>query len=253
MVKNLDSSNCIGVYLFADAHYCNSLKRDAEAFIFSHFLDVLGEEEFFSLSHEDLGELLLSEKLRIDNEFQVLKAAIDWISHDLQTRRRHIFSLVKCIRLPIISQQQLERYVEGLKDLGLKIGLRKILQDYKSDFSLARDARMGKINVINWQPRQCAKKNIYVIGGYSRLQDAKWSDNITLGNMEMFDSFKQTWTLLPPLRYARSGIGVAALAGRIYAVGGESNSLIHDSAEVYDPDERCWKPIPSLTSPRYPY
>lgn len=71
MIENLDPSNCIGVYLFGDAHACKELQDVAKSYIHVNFQDVIQEDEFFCLSQDNLSQLLKSEKLRIDNEFQV--------------------------------------------------------------------------------------------------------------------------------------------------------------------------------------
>ena len=43
------------------------------------------------------------------------------------------------------------------------------------------------------------------------------------------------------LRLARSGHGVTVMDGCIYVAGGESDSMIYDSVESFDPAENKWQ------------
>lgn len=51
----------------------------------------------------------------------------------------------------------------------------------------------------------------------------------------------QEWSSIVPLKFARSGHGVTVMEGRIYVAGGESDSMIYDSVECYDPSDKKWQ------------
>ena len=60
-----------GIMLFAELHKCEDLAQSAVTHIHFNFRKVVKEEEFLDLPKEHLCELLASERLRIDNEYQV--------------------------------------------------------------------------------------------------------------------------------------------------------------------------------------
>lgn len=60
------------MFLYAEAHGCASLKKKAESYIFNNILEIVLEDEFFTLSWDQVANLMSSEKLRIENEFQVI-------------------------------------------------------------------------------------------------------------------------------------------------------------------------------------
>ena len=53
--------------------------------------------------------------------------------------------------------------------------------------------------------------------------------------MEKYDSETNRWTLVRKMSCPRGGVGVAALGGKIYAVGGHDGSNYLNSVECYDP------------------
>lgn len=59
-----------------------------------------------------------------------------------------------------------------------------------------------------------------------------------------------SWTILSPMPTPRELLGVAAVGGKIYAIGGYSNCCNSSSTEVYDPASSSWSekspmPIPT--------
>src|SRR6185437_2307145 len=61
---------------------------------------------------------------------------------------------------------------------------------------------------------------------------------------------RKCWRTLPHLIEARSGLGVAALDGRIYAIGGFGANGFISTVEEYDIEDRKWTPTQDLPSPR---
>ncbi|XP_050402889.1 actin-binding protein IPP isoform X1 [Patella vulgata] len=248
--QHLNTENCIGIYLFCDAHSCQDVKQAAELYIQKHFLQVSKTEEFLQLPKDELIHFLSSENLRLENEIQAFNAAIVWINHDLISRRKEIFDVMKPIRFPIIHEKHLEKFQEECTDISLKIAVHKIIQDYKMTRKLCLELQLSRIDPTMLQPRLCARKNIYVIGGYSRKRGDRWSDMHTLKSVERFDTFHKQWHKLPNMKKPRSGLGAAVLCGKIYIVGGENDSLIHDCVEMFDPDDGKWMELGNMTDPR---
>ena len=233
--------------MFGESYGCKELQKTSERFIHSHFASVANEDEFKTLLTKDLlVQLLHSENLRIDNEFQVFEIAISWILCDVTQRRKHLFDLMCHIRFPIISQNQLEAYVNKVEDLSLKVALQKTVYDNYQLRALAEARRRPYLFV----PRRCARKCVYVVGGYSREEGGRWSDSHSLTTVQCYNTYNEEWMQLASMTSARSGHGVCAVNGLVYAIGGENDSLIFDGGEVYDAAQNEWTPIAPMTSPR---
>lgn len=65
-----------------------------------------------------------------------------------------------------------------------------------------------------------------------------------------WDACSRTWTIVSPMTGARSTCGVAALRGRLYAVGGRDGGACLRSVECYDPATNHWTNCAPMTRRR---
>lgn len=70
-------------------------------------------DEFRALSKDQLVRLLRSEELRIEDEYQVFTAAMDWVLQDMAKRKKHVVEVLEPVRFPLLSPQRLFKYIEG--------------------------------------------------------------------------------------------------------------------------------------------
>ena len=68
--------------------------------------------------------------------------------------------------------------------------------------------------------------------------------------MERYDPGTDAWEAVAPLTLARFGAGVAALEGKLYAVGGRVENEALSSLERYDPATNAWEAAAPLTTAR---
>jgi N-acetylneuraminic acid mutarotase len=65
------------------------------------------------------------------------------------------------------------------------------------------------------------------------------------------DAAENSWVSKAPMQVARSGLGVAAVNGKIYAIGGSAEKEVIGTNEEYDPATDTWtykKPMPTPTT-----
>lgn len=243
----LDSSNCVGIYQFSDAHSCSPLSKSALDFIHRNFVDVSKQDEFLQLTKSALLQLLESEELKIECEEQVFEAAMRWALHDLTRGREALGQILERIRLPLISPKFLEHYLITCESASIQRMLVRILEGYRNYQSLAHGQQR-----MHTQPRRASRKCFFIIGGYSRRVGGRWSDTSSLFTVEKFDSVLQTCDSFTTaqMSFARSGHAVASIGGLIYAIGGENDSLIYDTVECYDPALNSWSLVAPLMAPR---
>ncbi|KAE8748819.1 hypothetical protein FOCC_FOCC004413 [Frankliniella occidentalis] len=230
--KELHSSNCIGIYRFADGHNCLELATSAVDFINSHFPEVSIEDEFYELPKDHLARFLASEDLVVDTEFQVFQAAIRWILHDVTQRRQYVFEILTHVRLPLLSTYLLERVINELTDSSLKVALRSVRKDLLS--------KRGHLVSLVVHPRLRAKKDVFVIGGSKRELVSAWTR-----------SSECTFSSMACMVVPRCEFGLCALNGYLYAVGGWVGEDIGGSIERYDPHTDEWHLTGELPEPRF--
>jgi N-acetylneuraminic acid mutarotase len=95
---------------------------------------------------------------------------------------------------------------------------------------------------------------VYAIGGrVGSCYSGGWSSNVWMN--EAYDIAANTWAMRAPMPTARSGTGTAALAGRIYVLGGESwvddFGGVFRANEVYDPNANIWSRAARMITPRH--
>ncbi|XP_051553986.1 actin-binding protein IPP-like isoform X1 [Myxocyprinus asiaticus] len=248
---HMDPSNCVGIYQFLEQIACMDHLQFTEDYIHVHFLEICSSEEFSVFSKDQLVKLLRSEELWIEDEYQVFTAAMDWLHHDVPQRKKHVVEVLEPVRFPLLSPQRLYKYIEGISDFSLRVALQTLLREYTEvNKSSKENNPLSLLQTAKTRPRIKARKYLYAIGGYTRLQGGRWSDSRALSCVERFDSFSQYWTTVSSLHQARSGLGVSVLEGMIYVVGGEKDSMIFDCTERYDPVTKQWVAVASLNYPR---
>ncbi|KAK6302828.1 hypothetical protein J4Q44_G00271830 [Coregonus suidteri] len=223
---------------FLEQIACMDMLEFTENYIHVHFLEVCVSDEFWVLSKDQLVKLLRSEELRIEDEYQVFTAAMDWVLQDVAKRKKRGGGAGPSQVPPALPTETLQP-AGGAADTAEEVN--KSPKENKM-YSLLQPAKM--------RPRRKARKYLCAIGGYTRLQGGRWSDSRALSCVERFDSFSQYWTTVSSLHQACSGLGVAVLEGMIYVLGGEKDSMIFDCTERYDPVTKQWAAVASLNFPR---
>jgi N-acetylneuraminic acid mutarotase len=94
---------------------------------------------------------------------------------------------------------------------------------------------------------------LYVVGGTTgSCFPGGWSSNVPMN--EVYDIATGTWSTGAPMPTARSGIGAAALDGKIYVIGGEGWDKyggVFRANEAYDPQTNSWEEAPAMPTPRH--
>jgi hypothetical protein len=95
---------------------------------------------------------------------------------------------------------------------------------------------------------------VYAIAGGIPKVDGKGMQNNGASTLvEVYDPTTAEWHERAPLPRALTHVGLAALAGKIYSIGGFIGN-VHKQAQtdafIYDPGANKWSSLPSLPSPR---
>lgn len=109
----LDPSNCLGIRDFADIHGCVDLVNYANTYIDQHFGEIIQYDEFFNLQHDQVVNLVKSDRLTVSTEEKVYESVIAWIQFDETDRRKHLPELLEHVRLPLVAQDYLVSRVEN--------------------------------------------------------------------------------------------------------------------------------------------
>ncbi|KAF0742242.1 ring canal kelch isoform X2, partial [Aphis craccivora] len=100
----LDPSNCIGIKAFADLYNCMELSTSCQTFIKNRFLEVTDKDEFLSLNSVDVINLISCNNIFVPQEENVFECVMNWVKHDLNSRKDFLPELMEHVRLPLISK-----------------------------------------------------------------------------------------------------------------------------------------------------
>lgn len=62
-------------------------------------------QEFLGLTDEQLASLLKSDDLNVVTEENVFESLMTWVQHDSANREKHLPTLLKLIKLPLLSSE----------------------------------------------------------------------------------------------------------------------------------------------------
>ncbi|RUS88789.1 hypothetical protein EGW08_003419 [Elysia chlorotica] len=277
--NQLTASNCLGIHYFADIYSCHELEGVARQFIYQNFLDVIRMEEFFELPEERLLYLLKSDKLQVMSENQVFEAACSWLQYDPGKRLERSCSILQDIRLALLESSYLENIVlkseyfrtcpkcqlliakairtkqDSLELDGVQpraqppciyaMGGRNSMDSQLSsteryDFLLDQWMEMPPMEIARTAVGTATLDGLlYVVGGECALADTQ-DDTLYLTSLEMYHPARKCWERKPSMKLARSFTAVAAVAGRLFAIGGEDRSGSYNIVECYNPETETW-------------
>ncbi|XP_078279966.1 kelch-like ECH-associated protein 1A [Rhinoraja longicauda] len=283
LLKNMEPSNVIGIAHFAEQVGCAELCQRAKEYVHIHFTEVIKEEEFFTLSHCQLLELVRQDRLNVGCETEVYKACTEWVRWDVEGRAQYFHALLNALQIYALPRRFLKLQLQACPILGKLNPCRDFLSKIFRDMDLRRPLppvrqRGNQLvyvaggywhrpvpNMEAFSPRtgQWVKLEdmpvprsgvgacvvlglLYVVGGRDNAQ----GDHVDMDRLDCFNPLTNRWATRAPMSVARNRVGVGVIDGIIYAVGGSCGPLHHRSAERYDPETDQWTAIAAMQSRR---
>ncbi|XP_022180639.1 ring canal kelch homolog isoform X3 [Myzus persicae] len=236
--SQLSPTNCIGINAIADLHSCTQLLKSSELYVLHHFTEVIGGDEFLSLSFEQVIKLISNDELIVPSEEKVFESVIHWVKHELSSRQCNLPQLMEHVRLPLISKHYILKKVaeEPLINNCLKCNKYIIEALY---FHLLKSEEPIPQN-IRIKPRH-GDKVILVV--------AMAATDLLLGT-EWYDPKIDQWNFLSEMITYRYKAGVEVVNDNlVFAVGGKSLK----SVDVLDLSLKspCWEPSVDMLTKRY--
>lgn len=112
--QQMNRSNCIRTWLFAESNNCTELLDSALKFVECNFPDIVHGREFLEIEQPDVVSRLVSlEDIAITSEEQVYEAVLRWIHYDVKKRKEHAVEVFKNVRFPSMSREYLMHIVDN--------------------------------------------------------------------------------------------------------------------------------------------
>lgn len=283
--KQLDPANCLGIYAFSESHGCLNLKEKSKYYCNRHFCEVVKEEEFLCLPFERVRWFLDQNDLCVRSETEVFNAAISWIQHNFTERRDKIPQLLPHVRLQLLSQTFLTSQLKSNHVISNDLHSIKLLSAALKDVQegcVSVEKRMPAGNTVifcmggynkksfasheylnpdtrDWirlgtMPKPKSGAGAVFVGGLLYLVGGRTNSSCekleSITSVETYDPFSNKWSNIAKLSATRHRLGITALDGVIYAVGGSNGTVCLSTVEKYDAENDIWNPVASMSARR---
>ncbi|XP_066284303.1 kelch-like protein 24a [Branchiostoma lanceolatum] len=112
MAMSVESSTCVGLYKFADVYSVDVVLNRSLPCICRRFAEVAFTEEFYSLSVNQLTEIISHDELDVKEETTVWEAVVRWVQHSREDRLHHLPSILLHIRFNLLTSDDTAAILE---------------------------------------------------------------------------------------------------------------------------------------------
>ena len=235
--------NCLSLKAFAELHGCKSLLQLCTEFAMEHFEEIVQCEEFLHLPSDQLIDFIARDEVRVSCEEQVYKAVLQWVYHDIESRRDDFKEIISHVRLPFVSSEFLSEQVEREQLIQ-----ERQCQNYIEEAYLYKSSPEKRPS-LKHSPRARPRKPsglqdvILCTGGMSKTHP--------LSSVEQYDLRTDSWTTIADMELARYGLATCFYDGCLYASGGYNDTLGYlNSVECYSLREDKWKNVAPMKTQR---
>lgn len=242
--QQLSPANCLSLRAYAGLHNCSYLFDLCTKFASDHFEEIIACDEYLYLPCDQLKDLISRDEVRVTCEEAVYSAVLQWVYHDLESRKSSFPEIMSHVRLPFVSSQ----FLSGNVEQEMLIQNEDKCQAYIQEAYIYKKSP-EKRPQLRYSPRAKPRKP-------SGLHDVILSaggmcKNHPISAVEQYDLDTNTWTVLCNLDMARFGLAACFHGGCLYAIGGYNYDIGYlNSIECYNVKENSWSKATPMLQPR---
>ncbi|XP_077296110.1 kelch-like protein 28 [Arctopsyche grandis] len=284
--KITNSENFLFIEEYAKQNGYLRLLDQTKTYVNKNYLEIIQKEEFLDITSEWLGELLQSGDLKVTTEEEAFQGLKIWVQMDFESRKNHLNTLLKYIRLPLLSVQFLLKEVKPFCYKSLSSELVWDILECHHDCKIRSYSA-----TLNSIPRMSTIKTILIVGGdffdssgkietcntnvdtwstfYHLNNQNRWFQAVILdtklltigGNIgcestnKVFclDLATKKRTELKEMKQARELFKATVVNGQVFVFGGRYDVDAHilKSTERYDPASNSWTTLAPMLNKRY--
>ena len=251
MTKHLSPSNCLGVRNFSTLFNLDSLVSAADKYAQRNFAEVVREDEWISLSVEQVESFVASEQISVESEEVIYNAVTKWINHDKVSeeedenagaRVQFVERLYNHVRFPILDLNLLKGVVLHnqliTSNPAAVLMVKEALRYHENPASIILFSNPKKT-----QPRSSMMGVICVVGGAGEAGES-------LVDVTFFNPHEKQWKSGTKMLQHRSRLALALFGGELYAIGGADVRDSLATVEKYSPVTNEWEMVAPLKTAR---
>ncbi|XP_022692145.1 kelch-like protein 10 [Varroa jacobsoni] len=109
MKENSQGPNVISLWRLATLYMMNEVANKLHHRILEDFEQLAEADEVLDMTLEEFSGFVNHDQLNISDEAKLWSICLRWIEHDLKDRQRHLFPLLKAIRVYLLEENQLRK------------------------------------------------------------------------------------------------------------------------------------------------
>lgn len=245
------ATSCLDVASFAEAYGMSELLEEANDFVLRNFWEVSSTAKFQDLPAEKLLDIIRCDGLCVPSELAVFRAVSSWVEADPEERLCQAGTLMTGVRFPLMTFREF-REVRAI-NLRMECFGDKEVELYGSalqefGFSLPKTQDQCRVR----RP----KDTLVLVGGDQLNPDT--GHRIASRELWFANSLRSGTGLVKEMEWRRLAEmpdkpkfrhGVAAMAGKLYVVGGcffYTKDDIMKSAYSFDPAQNSWRRLADM-------
>ncbi|XP_069842591.1 kelch-like protein 9 [Dendropsophus ebraccatus] len=241
----LNQETCLDILKIAKRHGPEELQEKASGYVGHHYQHVPGHAGDLNLVDKGtLCDILDREDVPGCGELDLFRVAVSWLQHD-SSRLKEAADVLKRIRFPLISLEDLQKYVKE----------EAIMKTDSSCFRYLQEALKYHSQVYAQPTLHCdgaairsSSEQLLVLGG-------RTNDNRVLSTIWVQGDDGGSWSQLGEMCTPVYNHCVAAISDFLYIIGGQTRfdpSGKHPSNEVYryDPRSGSWLQVAGMQERR---
>ncbi|XP_040895947.1 influenza virus NS1A-binding protein homolog A [Toxotes jaculatrix] len=286
LLSKMDSQNAISFRNFASSMGDARVLAKVDAFIQDHLLEVSEQEDFLKLPRLKL-EVMLEDNLTLPSNGKLYSKVLNWVQRSLWENGDQLERLMEEVQTLYYSPDHklvdgglvIEGHSEvfgGEEDHLQFVQKKPVRESTQRQMSCSSSGSLSPSNQAANAPKQTARRewkyiasekttnNTYLclavldgvlcvifLHGRSSPQTSPSSTPCLMKSLS-FEAQPEELEEHPlsPMHYARSGLGTAALNGKLIAAGGYNREECLRTVECYDPNEDRWTFIAPMRTPR---
>ncbi|XP_017276046.1 influenza virus NS1A-binding protein homolog A [Kryptolebias marmoratus] len=286
LLSKMDFQNAISFRNFASSMGDSRLLAKVDAYIQDHLLDVSEQEDFLKLPRLKL-EVMLEDHLTLPSNGKLYSKVLNWVQRSLWENGDQLERLMEEVQTLYYSPDHklvdgglvIEGHSEvfsGEEDHLQLVQKKPVRESAQRQLSCSSSGSLSPSNQAANVPKPSARREwkyiasektsnnnylclavldgvlcVIFIHGRNSPQTSPTATPCLVKSLS-FEAQPEEVEEHPlsPMHYARSGLGTAALNGKLIAAGGYNREECLRTVECYNPAEDCWTFIAPMRTPR---
>ncbi|XP_033642364.1 kelch-like protein 9 [Asterias rubens] len=293
LITTISLQNCVELLHLAEKYDFPMLLSSVQDFVIANFVQVSTTRDFPTLTPEQITYFIRQDRMMSGTEMELFGAAAKWINHSRNSREQFAPRLMKHIRFPLISTNELVDHVQSesfmmenatcheflLEALNYHLVPQRqhLMQSARTRMRSTSEVILvvgGELankcvsnNIMILDEPHCQLKHLtsmplrrvdhsvavlndflYVAGGQVTLTS---NGKESIGTVHRYDPRFNNWLQVCPMQQRRAFFGLAALDGKLFAIGGKNEQGALASMESYNPNNDTWVYVQHLPESMY--